>query len=173
MKPVLYLALIFGLVPIQTTVLAHSSIGGIRPDLCLVAASLVGLFAGELEGLLLGLALGFVQDLFSAGDLWLNVVTKGSVGLLAGMAGRYVAYATTITVLAAVMGLSLFSGTVFLLTVGPRGLAEGFFAVRSVLLPQALWDAVLAAGIYWLLTEHFRRKQAILEGSAGLGSLIR
>lgn len=173
MKPALYLALLFGLVPIQTTVLHYAGIGGIRPDLCLVAASLVGFFAGELEGLLLGLALGLVQDLFSAGELWLNLVTKGSVGFLAGVAGRYVAYATTITVLIAVMGLSLLSGTVFLLAVGPRGLAEGFFAVRSVLLPQSLWDAVLAAGIYWLLTKHFRRKQAILEESAGLGSLMR
>lgn len=173
MKQVLYLTLVFGLVPIQTTVLAHASIGGIRPDLCLVAASLVGLFTGGLEGLLLGLAMGFVQDLFSAGELWLNLVTKGSVGFLAGVASRYVANATTITVLVAILGLSLLSGTVFLLTVGPGGLGDASFAVRAVLLPQAMWDAALGGGMYWLLAKRFRREQAILEGSAGLGSLMR
>ncbi|MGH7204942.1 MAG: rod shape-determining protein MreD [Nitrospiraceae bacterium] len=173
MKQVLYLTLVFGLVPIQTTVLAHASVGGIRPDLCLVAASLVGLFTGELEGLLLGLAMGFVQDLFSAGELWLNLVTKGSVGFLAGVAGRYVANATTITALAAILGLSFLSGTVFLFTVGPGGLRDASFAVRAVLLPQAMWDAALGAGLYWLLAKRFRREQAILEGSSGLGSLMR
>jgi len=172
-KQVIYLTLVFGLVPIQTTVLAHASVGGIRPDLCLVAAILVGFFAGELDGLLLGLALGFVQDLSSAGELWLNLMTKGSVGFLAGVAGRYAANATTIAALAAILGLSLLSGTVFLLTVGPRGLGDASFAVRAVLLPQAMWDAVLGAGMYWLLAKRFRREQEILEGSTGLGSLMR
>lgn len=167
MKQVLYLILVFGLVPIQTTVLAYASVGGIRPDLCLVAASLVGFFAGELDGLLLGLALGFVQDLFSAGELWLNLVTKGSAGFLAGMAGRYVANTTTVTALVTVLGLSFLSGTVFLLTVRAGGLTDVFFAIRSVLLPQAVWDAALAAGMYWLLAKRFQREQGILEGSTG------
>lgn len=173
MKQLLYLTLVFGLVPIQSTVLSHVSVGGIRPDLCLVAASLVGFFIGVREGLLLGLAMGFVQDLFSAGELWLNLMTKGSAGFLAGMAGRYVANATTFTALAGILGLSLVSGTVFLLTVGPGGLRDASFAVRAVLLPQAMWDATLGAGLYWLLARRFRRAQAILEGPTGLGSLMR
>jgi cell shape-determining protein MreD len=173
LKQLLYLTLVVSLVPIQATVLSHVSVGGIRPDLCLVAASLVGFFTGVREGLLLGLAMGFVQDLFSAGELWLNLVTKGSVGFLSGVAGRYVANATTITALAGILGLSLVSGTVFLLTVGPGGLRDASFAVRAVLLPQAMWDAALGAGLYWLLARRVRRAQAILEGPTGLGSLMR
>ncbi len=167
MKQALYLLLVFGLVPIQTTVLTYAGLGGVRPDLCLVAAILVGFFAGELDGLLLGLVLGFVQDLFSAGELGLNLVAKGSAGFLAGMAGRYVTNTTPITVLATVFGLSLLSGTVFLLTVGAGGLAGVSFAIWSVLLPQALWDATLGGAGYWLVARHFRREQAILEGPTG------
>ena len=167
MKQALYLLLVFGLVPIQTTVLNYAGLGGVRPDLCLVAAILVGFFAGELDGLLLGLVLGFVQDLFSAGELGLNLVAKGSAGFLAGMAGRYVANTTPITVLATVFGLSLLSGTVFLLTMGPGGLPGISYAIWSVLVPQALWDATLGGAGYWLVARHFRREQAILEGPTG------
>jgi len=173
MKQLVYLILVFGLVAIQATVLSHVSVGGIRPDLCLVAASLVGFFIGMREGLLVGLAMGFVQDLFSAGELWLNLVTKASAGFLGGAAGRYVANATTITALAGILGLSLLSGTVFLLTVGPAGFRDASFAVRTVLLPQAMWDAALGAGLYWLLAKRVRRQRAILEGPTGLGSLMR
>jgi len=58
MKFIFYLILVLLLVPLQTTLLPHLSVWNIKPDLGLVAAALVGLFAGELEGLLVGLAIG-------------------------------------------------------------------------------------------------------------------
>ena len=82
MKFLLYLVLVLLLVPLQTTLLPHLSVWNIKPDLGLVAAAFVGLFAGELEGLLVGLAIGWVLSLFSAGELWLSLLTNGGVGLL-------------------------------------------------------------------------------------------
>lgn len=157
MKPALYTGLIVLLVPVQTTALQHASIGGIRPDLCLVAACLVGVFAGEIEGLLFGLAVGFVQDLFSAGAPWINLATKGVVGLLAGLAGRHVANATPTTLLGLMLGLSLLSGVAVLALGGPSGgLANTWLTVRTVLLPQAAFDAAVCAGAYWLVTRWVR-----------------
>jgi len=168
-KQMLYAGLVFGLVPVQTTVLHYASIGGMRPDLCLVTACLVGFLAGEFEGMMLGLALGFMQDLFSAGELWLNMVTKGSIGLLAGLAGRYLANATPVAMLATMLGLSILSGTVFLVSVRTgQGLADAFLAVRSVMLPQAVLDAAVGVGVYWLIVSRGRPDQATQEKTSPL-----
>lgn len=78
MKLFLYAGLVVVIAPIQATLLHYVSFFGVRPDLGLVAACLVGFLGGELDGLLLGLLLGYSQDMFSAGDLWVNVVTKGA-----------------------------------------------------------------------------------------------
>lgn len=100
----------------------------------------------------MGLALGFIQDLFSAGELWLNLVTKGGVGFLAGMLSRHVSSATPMLFLAALSGMSLISGLVFLIGgAADVNFADAVEALRSVLLPQAAYDAVAGAVAYWLI----------------------
>ena len=81
MKGLIYFAVIVGLVPLQSVLLAHISLWGVKPDLGFVAVCLIGLLGGELDGLLVGLALGWAMSLFSAQDLISSVVLKGIVGL--------------------------------------------------------------------------------------------
>ena len=110
MKFLFYLILVLLLVPLQTTLLPHLSVWNIKPDLGLVAAALIGLFAGELEGLLVGLAIGWVLSLFSAGELWLSLLTNGGVGLLAGFLGRQVSQVTSFSLGVGLLLVSLASG---------------------------------------------------------------
>lgn len=160
MKAALYLGLILGLVPFQTTVLELARIGPVRPDLCLVAVVLVGVFAGELEGLLMGLALGFVQDLFSAGDAWLNLALKGAAGVVAGLTGRHVANATPLTILALMGGLSAASGLI-VLSRGREALGLGALTVYGPgWLGQAACDALICTGLYWLIAGRVRLERA-------------
>ncbi|MBM4122044.1 MAG: hypothetical protein FJ249_05575 [Nitrospira sp.] len=169
MKPALYAGLLLGLVPVQAALLQHIEFVGIRPDLCLVAACLAGFLAGELEGLLIGLALGLVQGLFSAGDLWLNVITKGGAGLLAGLAGRHVTNPTTVSMLAVLAGLSVLSGIIVLVAIrSGAGLVAFLAAVRSVLVPEVVLNAAVGTGLYWLIARRVRRQEAIPRGPAGL-----
>lgn len=138
--------------PLQSTLLHHVSVGGIRPDLCLVAACLVGFATNEFEGVLFGLALGFVQDVFSASDLWLNMVTKSVIGGVGGLMGRHLANATPPAVLGTLGAVSVLSSLVFLFWGrGPGGLADLYDNVRTVLLPQALFDTALGALGYWVI----------------------
>jgi rod shape-determining protein MreD len=160
MKPVLYAGLLLGLVPIQTTVLGHLNVAGVRPDLCLIAVSLIGLFGGPADGAMMGALLGFEQDLFSAGDTWVNAVTKAVIGLVAGLVGRYVARTTPATVLPMVLGLSAASGIAFLLA-GAGG-QHTLTAVRAVLLPQAVFDSMVAVGLHWVLAERFRKDDSLV-----------
>ena len=85
MKFLFYFVLVLLLVPMQTTLLPHLSVWNIKPDLGLVAAALIGLFAGELEGLLVGLTIGWVLNLFSAGELWLSLAHERGRRSLGGI----------------------------------------------------------------------------------------
>jgi uncharacterized membrane protein len=149
---VLYIGLLLGLVPVQTTVLHYASVGGVRPDLCLLASVLIGFFAGEVEGGLMGLALGFVQDLFSADELWLNMISKGLIGLLAGFMGRHLAHATPAAFFGIILGISATAGVFSLLTGWQEGDLTGIWQLtETVLFPQALYDAIVGALVYWVL----------------------
>jgi hypothetical protein len=160
MKAVLYLGLACALVPFQATVLGHASLAGVRPDLCLVAASLIGFFGGRSDGLLMGALLGFEQDLFSAGDAWVNLVAKAVIGLAGGLVGRYVARVTPVTVAPMVLGLSVGSGLAFLFA-GAGG-RDALAAARAVLLPQALLDTLVGVAAYWLLAERFKKDDSLV-----------
>jgi rod shape-determining protein MreD len=171
MKPWLYFALVAGLVPLQTTALRYVSVGGVRPDLCLVVTCLTALLVGETEGALLGLALGFTQDLLSPGEAWLNMMTKGTIGLLVGMAGRHLASTTPAAVFVLVLALSVVAGMAFLF-IGWPGLdgTDLFTAVRMILIPEALFDAVIATGLFWLLSSRRSSDDGLPRRVMGLGS---
>lgn len=166
MKPALYLLLALGLAPAQTSLFPHLDVLGVRPDLCLVAACLIGFLNGELEGLLMGMALGLVQDLFSAGGWGLNLAAKGAAGLGAGLLARQMAYPTARAVGLVVLGLSLCASALFLLAFRMgKGVVVPFMTAGAVAVPQALMDAALGAGLYWFLTV---RRRGFLAREDGL-----
>ena len=155
MKFLFYLILVLLLVPLQTTLLPHLSVWDIKPDLGLVAAAFVGLLAGELEGLLAGLAIGWVLNLFSAGELWLSLLTNGGVGLLAGFLGRQVSHVTSISLGVGLLLVSLASGLLAAMNFKHLDVSQMGWMVESIVLPQACFDAVVGAGLYWLLSQRF------------------
>ncbi len=158
MKQALYLGLILGLVPLQVTGLQYASIAGIRPDLTLIATFLIGFLSGEIEGLLMGLLLGCVQDLFSAGSLWVNLITKGMIGIVAGLLGRHLANATPVTVCAFVFVVSVLAGSTGAAWTRVEDDFTGVWhVIQFVVLPQALFDATVGALIYWMMPGRRRR----------------
>ncbi len=155
MKFLLYSGLVLLLVPVQTTLLPHVAVWGIKPDLGLVVAAVVGLVAGELEGLLVGLAIGWVLNLYSAGDLWLSLVTTAGAGLFAGLLGRQVAQATPTILAIGLLFLSMAGGLIAVLSMKNATLSDTWWMVQSVVVPQACFDAVLGAGLLWVLGQRF------------------
>jgi hypothetical protein len=155
LKFLCYVILVLLLVPLQTTLLPHLSVWNIKPDLGLVAAALVGLFAGELEGLLLGLAIGWVLSLFSAGELWVILLTNGGVGLLAGFLGRQMSQVTSISLGVGLLLVSLTSGLFAAMTYKGFDMSQTWWMIQSIVFPQALFDGAMGAGFYWLLSRRF------------------
>lgn len=152
MRSATYVLLVLCLVPIQSTIITHVSVWGVRPDLCLVATCLVGFLFGRTSGAGLGIGLGFVQDLFSAGGMGLNLILKGSCGIICGQAAQTLSKTTPPAIVLPVSLLSFVGGVIALLSSTPRIdwmlLLE---ALRHLLVPQALYDGALAFGIFWLL----------------------
>ena len=154
-KFLLYCGLVLLLVPVQTTLLPHIAIWGIKPDLGLVVAAVIGLLAGELEGLLVGCAIGWVLSLYSAGDLWLSLITTGGAGLFAGIVGRQVAQVTPMILGIGLLILSMAGGLVAVLSMKNATISDTWWMVQSVVIPQACFDAVLGAGLLWFLGQRF------------------
>lgn len=155
MKSVIYLILVLLLVPLQTTLLPHLSVWNVKPDLGLVAAVLVGLFAGELEGLLVGLAIGWVLSLFSAGELWLSLLMNGGAGLLAGFLGRQVSQMTSLSLGLGLLLVSLVSGAFAALNFQHFDGSQMWWMIESIVFPQACFDGVVGGALYWILSQRF------------------
>lgn len=162
MKLLLYAALILFVVPIQATLLNHVSVLDVRPDLALIAVCLVGFFGGELDGLVLGIMLGWSQDLLSAGDLWVNVVSKGGAGFLAGLAGRHLAYITPAILVTALAGLSFLSSLAFLYAMKASDWDAIWHALHSKVLIQSAFDAAVGTAIYWLFQRRLEADTMII-----------
>ena len=101
----------------------------------------------------MGFFLGFVQDLFSASDLWLNTLTKSGVGFFSGLIVANLANAASHSMFLVMTVFSIFSGVVFLVSsrVG-MDLGDVMLGFPSILLPQALFDGLVAMCIYWIIS---------------------
>ena len=152
MKVLGYAALILLLVPLQVVLVDRISIFDIRPDLALVAVCLIGLYCGEMEALLAGIAIGFSQDLFSGGGQWVNLCLKPILGLIAGLASRNLLNLTWLFAVGLILCLSVLSGTImYLLKAFTAPGASFFLAARSIILPQACYDALVGLALLKLL----------------------
>jgi hypothetical protein len=163
MKALIYFAVIFGLVPVQSILLPHVSLWGVKPDLGLVAVCLIGLLGGELDGLLVGLALGWAMSLFSAQDLISDAIMKGTVGFLAGLAGRQVVYLSPVLLMMGLLVLSSLAGLVTPIALKLSDQQDVWWAAWTVVLPQACLDAVIGGGIYWLMWSRLNIEQLMSE----------
>ena len=163
MKRLIYFAVIVGLVPIQSILLPYISVWGVKPDLGFVAVCLVGLMAGELDGLLVGLALGWAMSLFSAQDLISGVVLKGTVGFVAGLAGRQVVYLSPIVLVAGLLVISCLVGLITPFALNLSAQQDWWWAISTVVLPQACLDAVIGGLIYWIMWSRLNIEQLMSE----------
>lgn len=163
MKALVYCLVIIGLVSVHAVLLSHVSVWGVKPDLGFVAVCLIGLIGGELDGLLVGLALGWAMSLFSAQDLVSSAVLKGLVGFVAGFAGRQMVYLSPFILVMGLLVLSCVTGLVmgFALKLNPQ--QDWWWAAWTVVLPQACLDAVIGGAIYWLMWSRLNVEQLMSE----------
>lgn len=148
--PFSVLLLLFGVVLIlQTTVMDYLAVYGIKPDLLILFVVFNGFLLGPKEGAFLGFAGGIVMDLFSGSYIGLNALSKMTAGYLAGVAGERL-YQDNSLVVAGVTFFcataGLFVNYVLLLYLDIH--TPFFYALLRIILPTALYVAVLAPFVY-------------------------
>lgn len=152
MKYVVYLCLVVFLVPLQMVLVHRFAIASVQVDLVLIAVCLIGLQAGEVDAVALGILLGFTQDLFSGGTDWANLWLKPFIGLMAGLASRNVVNLTVPFTLALLIALSIFFGSMMFVVKSLHGPGVDFFAAATrIILPQACYDGVVGVAVFKLL----------------------
>ncbi len=163
MRVGVYILMIVSLVVLHATLLPYVSVWDVKPDVGLVVVCFVGLLAGELEGLLVGLLLGWAMSLFSAGDLAVSLAVKGGAGFLAGLAGRHMAQVTPVVLVCGLLVVSTAGGLVTLWAANLSEQQDIWWALQTIILPQACFDAVIGGIGYWLLWSRFHLDRLAME----------
>ncbi|MDH5193833.1 MAG: hypothetical protein OEW32_09135 [Nitrospira sp.] len=163
MKTLIYGTIIVGIVPVQSVLLPHLTLWGVKPDLGVVAVCLIGLIGGELDGLLVGVAVGWALCLFSAQDVIPGAMLKGGLGFVAGLAGRQMVYLSPLVLTSGLLVVSCLVGLVTPVVLKLNPQQDLWWAVWNVVLPQACLDAIIGGVIYWVMWSQFNIEQLMSE----------
>jgi len=153
MKPRMYLIVLLLLLPLQASLFGPLLLGGIAPDLGLAVLYCIGLLAGPVEAALAGVFIGLIQDVGSANLIGFSGLTRGVVGLFAGVLGKRVldiqSPSNIVILFVFCLAESLLSALFLEITYGSVPLVGLFFG-RMV--PRAITTAVVGYAILRLIT---------------------
>ena len=109
-----------------------------------------------------GLTVGLFQDLLSPGGIGINMILKGLAGILAGVTTKSVSTMTALAVVLITAVISFGCGLASLIVAYPA-LTESmvYYVISWKLVPQALYNSLLAAGVFWLIHQ-FRHTFGVL-----------
>jgi rod shape-determining protein MreD len=152
MKPLVYFTILLLIIPVQAALLEPLSLGGVKPDLALALLYIIGLLTGPREAALAGMAIGLVQDIGSASFIGFSGLTRGLIGLSAGLLGRRVLDITSPSNSIFLAVFSLLEGIVTAILLQMFYGSVPFFSLMAGrLMPQALYTGVLGALLLRLL----------------------
>jgi rod shape-determining protein MreD len=144
MKSRFYLIVLLLLIPVQASLFNPLSFGGIKPDLGLSLIYIVGLLTGPAEATIAGVGIGLLQDIGSASLVGVNGLTRGLVGLAAGLLGKQVLDVRSPTNSIFIALFSLVEGIFIALFVQVYYGSVPFFSILTGrLLPQAIYTGLL------------------------------
>jgi rod shape-determining protein MreD len=146
MKSLVYVTILLLIIPVQASLLAPLSLGGIKPDLALVLLYIIGLLTGPAEAALAGVAIGLIQDIGSASFFGFSGLTRGLIGFSAGMLGRRVLDVTSRSNSIFLAAFSLLEGLFIAFFLQMFYGSVPLISLTVVrILPQALYTGLLGA----------------------------
>jgi rod shape-determining protein MreD len=158
MKPLVYFLVLLLIIPLQASLLAPLTLGGIKPDLALAFIFVIGLVAGPVEGALVGIAIGLIQDIGSASLLGFTGLSRGIIGLIAGLLGRRVLDIESPTIVLFLVVFSVAEGIYISLFLQTTSGAVPFISlIARRIVPQALYT-----GLFGFLMLHLVIKKKVL-----------
>ncbi len=144
MKPYVYALILVLIIPLQSTLLNTVSVFGIKPDLALVVLFIIGMLTSPVEAALAGMSIGLVQDIGSASLFGFSGLTRGLVGLGAGLLGSRVLDISNPVIVLFPAVFSLAEGILIMLFLQVNyGAVPMVAMITGRLIPQAIYTSVL------------------------------
>lgn len=151
---------------VQTSLLAPLAPWGFRPDLVLVVVAVAGLHRGPVRAGAIGLAAGFLVDLYGGRLVGMGALAKLAAGALAGLIGQRVFRERSVVRAGVVLAASFAGNLVYWGLARAFGVAWPFVdGMVRVILPGALSDAVAGFVLYPLLARLFSVSDGSGEGA--------
>ena len=147
---------IFIFLVLEVVCLDKIEIRGIKPDLLLIALIFFSLRKNLMFGLKLGLVLGFLKGVFTAGLLGINMFAFGLCGLIIGKYFKFIYREGILIQLAVAFLLSLFTNLVYyIVSLFFNILPNMVSPFKNVILPSGIYTVIFAFPVFLLLQKLF------------------
>lgn len=158
----IYLIILMALA-LQAGILNSIKIFGAKPDIVLISVVFFALFFGSGTGLESGLVAGFLQDIFAFDFFFVNTLTLGLAGFIAGLASDKFFKDSSRAVFLAVAFFTILSMSFHYIFVRffSKTLAVGypeFF--MSVVIPAGLYTGFVSIPLYKIFVNTYNLKEA-------------
>jgi len=152
MQYLIVAAVILASAVLQSTLLNHLTIVGVKPDLILLVVVFLGLFKGSTVGAMVGFCGGLIYDLTSSSLLGLNALSLTLVGFLVGLIQGKVYGENIVFQVALVFAATLMSNILFFLLSAIFYLASPLgHGLGRIILPAAIYNICLVIPIFWVM----------------------
>ena len=157
-SPYLIVPLLVVIAVVQSTVMSHLTIAGVKPDLMLLVVISWSSLRGAEEGILWGFIAGLSLDLVSGAPFGVSTLAMLIVSFLSGL-GEVNIFGTHIALpLTTVFFATIFYDLLFLLLLEVTGWSVVWFeSFIKLILPSALLNVALMPVIYWAMRWLHRR----------------
>lgn len=143
---------------IQSTVLPAIAIGEIKPNLMLIVTASYAFLLGDRPGILVGFLCGLLQDIFFGPVIGFSSMVYAVIGYLCGKF-KNLLYVEDLSFPLVMIGLSDFAygflNYVFLFLIRNRLYVQ--FYIRTIVLPEVIYTAILGIVVYPLLSLLYRK----------------
>ncbi|MEA3328154.1 MAG: rod shape-determining protein MreD [Candidatus Omnitrophota bacterium] len=155
-KKIAFILVILIFLLLEVVYLDKIEIHGIKPDLLLIALIFFSLQRNLIFGLGLGLVLGLLKGVFSAGPLGIQMFTFGLCGLVIGKYFKFIYKQGIFVKIVTVFFLSIFAGLVYYLASLPIDVLPNLVtSFRGIILPAGIYTAIFALPAFLLLQKLF------------------
>ncbi|MCX7748190.1 MAG: rod shape-determining protein MreD [Clostridia bacterium] len=145
---------IFILALIQSTVLEYARIFHVKPNLLIVFVISYAFIRGSLEGAVVGFFAGLVQDIASGKVLGLYTLLGLYLGLAMGSVNKRLYRENVfLVVFFTFIASFVYETVVYLLIALTSGKFDIVFPLRSIILPEALYNSIVSILIFILVVK--------------------
>lgn len=148
-KILIYVLSIYIIMLLQSTLIDYIKIYNIKPNLPLVFIVAIALLRGNIEGAIIGFFVGLTQDMLFGSNLGFYTILGMYTGFAAGSVNKRLYRENfLIYIFFAFIATLLYEFAVFAPHILYNGYNEVIYAIRRIILPEAVYNGLFSIFIY-------------------------